>query len=181
MFKYILVILLSFSLISCNQKKNDTMERLDAIYGECDNPQKKLSKIDYNICKDKEMAKMGTEPLNLTEIFNRGGRGSATIQPTVNPILWRAALKTVDQYSIKISDNSGGYIETEWLYKPEEPNKRCLIKIQIVSEELVSTGVASKIVCDQKQNDQWYNDGQEYVEESKQIVLSILQNTQTLN
>ena len=157
------------------------MDKLDKIYGECDNPQRQMSKIDYNICKDKEMAKMGAEPLNLTEIFNRGGGGSTTIQPTVNPTLWRASLKTIDQYSIKISDNSGGYIETEWLYKPEEPNKRCLIKIQIVSEELVSTGVASKIVCEQKQNDQWYNDSQEYVEESKQIVLSILQNTQTLN
>jgi len=181
MLRYLLIVLLSLLAISCSQKKNDTMEKLDKIYGECDNPQRKLKDIDYKICKDKEMAKVDGEPINLSDIFNRGGGGSTIVQPTVNPTLWRAALKTINQYSIKISDNSGGYIETEWLYKPEEPNKRCLIKIQIVSEELVSTGVASKIVCEQKQNDQWYNDGKEYAEESKQIVLSILQNTQSLN
>ena len=180
MLRYLLIILISLLTISCSQKKSDTMDKLDKIYGECDNPQRKLKNLEYKICKDKEMAKMGKDPINLTDIFNRGG-GSTIVQPTVNPALWRAALKTINQYSIKISDNSGGYIETEWLYKPEEPNKRCLIKIQIVSEELVSTGVASKIVCEQKQNDQWYNDGQEYAEESKQIVLSILQNTQSLN
>jgi hypothetical protein len=181
MLRYLLIILISLLAISCSQKKSDTMDKLDKIYGECDNPHRELKKIEYDICKDKEMSKMDNKPINLTDIFNRGGGGSAIMQPTVNPALWRAALKTINQYSIKISDNSGGYIETEWLYKPEEPNKRCLIKIQIVSEELVSTGVASKIVCEQKQNDQWYNDGQEYAEESKQIVLSILQNTQSLN
>ena len=46
------------------------------------------------------------------------------------------------------ADNAGGYIQTEWLYQSNNPNKRCMIKIQINSIELrssVETALYAKI------------------------------------
>ena len=54
--------------------------------------------------------------------------------------------------------------------------KRCLIKIIVTSKELVSNGVSVFFNCQNKIGDQWENDGAEYIEESKQLTLSILQN-----
>ena len=71
---------------------------------------------------------------------------------SVNPYLWGASLEITSSYPLKIADNQGGYIETDWIYDLENLNQRCLIKIQISSNELISTGVATKFICETKKN-----------------------------
>ena len=52
---------------------------------------------------------------------------------------------------------------------------RCLIKIQILSRELITTGVSSNFLCENKTNDTWSSDNIDYIEEEKQITLKILE------
>ena len=35
---------------------------------------------------------------------------------TVNKPLWDSAIKITKEYPLKIADNQGGYIETDWIY-----------------------------------------------------------------
>ena len=42
-------------------------------------------------------------------------------------------------------DSEIGYIETDWIYDKSDVNSRCLIKVQIRSAELISTGVSANI------------------------------------
>ena len=52
---------------------------------------------------------------------------------------------------------------------------RCLIKIQILSKELITTGVSSNFLCENKVNKTWSSDNIDYIEEEKQITLKILE------
>jgi len=183
MFKLVYIFLL-FLLLGCgggNLEKN--LERMDKSFGKCDNPNRHMSDAQYKICKDKELTQNKTPDFNLTELMEKvrsGNVGNAQYSP-YNQTLWKSALKTVDSYSLKITDSQGGYIETDWIYNQEERNKRCLIKIQVTSVDLVSDGVVSKLVCEIKDSDEnWYPDGLDHLEESKQVTLSILQNTQNI-
>jgi len=160
-----------------NQHKNN-MDRLDQVYGECDNPMKTLTKRQYKICKDKERA--GGESLfNLEEGFDEifYGKNSQVIYSNkINQDLWVAAINVTDNYSLKIADNNGGIIETDWIYDSVDPKKRCLIKIKILSADLVSNGVSTKFICqDQSLDNIWISDSEDYVEEEKKLTLKILQ------
>ena len=92
----------------------------------------------------------------------------------VNVHLWNGALETVIDYPIKNLDSSGGYIETEWITQANNPSQRCIIKINITSRELVSNGVNSKIICQNKINSEWLNDELSYDNEAKQLTITIL-------
>ena len=104
-----------------------------------------------------------------------GGGKNVVYQYSVNPYLWNASLEVTRSYPIKIADNQGGFIETEWINEPNKENQRCLIKIRILSKELITTGVDTKFLCENKDNDIWTSDNQEYIEEEKQITLRILE------
>jgi hypothetical protein len=174
--------LILFLLLGCgggNLEKN--LERMDKSFGKCDNPNRHMSDIEYKICKDKELTQNDAPDFNLTELMEkvRSGNAGNASYTGYNQTLWKSALETVNSYSLKITDSQGGYIETDWIYSQEERNKRCLIKIQITSAELVSNGVISNLVCEIKDSDEnWYPDGLDHLEESKQLTLSILKNTQ---
>ena len=103
------------------------------------------------------------------------GKNSAVYQYSVNPYLWRAALEVTNTYPLKIADNQGGYIQTEWINSAEDNSIRCLIKVQILSKELITTGVASNFLCENKVNETWSSDNVDYIEEEKQITLKILE------
>ena len=47
-------------------------------------------------------------------------------------------------------------------------------KINITSEELVSSGVKVRLICEQKELDVWYQDGVTYAQEEKLLILKIL-------
>lgn len=184
LFFFILSILAS----SCSMNRNmdENMSKLDKFYGACDNPHRNLSKTQYKICKDKERAGSGA-PLDADTIAemvikslpaNISGGGSVVTNNTNNQI-WQASIQTLSEYPIKIADFNGGFIETEWIIDKDKM-QRCIIKVQINSSELVSNGVNTKFLCQNKNNDEWVDDNLEYTEESKQLTLSILKKAVSL-
>ena len=148
---------------------------MDELYG-CKKPGENLSKEKYKACLAKERA--GGESLfdlegNLNDLIR--GKDNVVYQYTVNPYLWRAAIEVTNTYPLKIADNQGGYIQTEWINNTENNSIRCLIKIQILSKELITTGVSSNFLCENKVNETWSSDNIDYIEEEKQITLKILE------
>ena len=106
-------------LYACTSGKHQAnLERQISYYGECDNPQKVMSGRKYKECLAKERA--GGESLfDLTADFDKLlGRDSNEVvyQSNVNPYLWKASLEVTKKYPIKIADNQGGFIETDWIY-----------------------------------------------------------------
>ena len=85
--------------------------------------------------------------MTLIKLF----RNDSTVvyQNSVNPYLWNAGLEVTKTYPLKIADNQGGFIETEWIRDSSDMNQRCLIKIQITSQELITTGVKSSFCVKQ--------------------------------
>ena len=179
--KYLLVFLSLFYLSSCNKNNSyeENLKRLDEIHGKCDNPFRKYGAIEYQICKDKQRAagpdgEIG-EAINVQNIFSKIGQGGATVMANdTNNHLWDASIQLVSPYSLNISDFDGGYIETNWILNQSTPNSRCLIKIHITSMELVSNGVSTKIVCEDKIGDNWYKSETNYQIEEKDLTLKIL-------
>lgn len=180
-----MLIIGTFVLSACSvgEKYQKNQERLTEIHGECNNPSNPLSKRRYKQCLAKQRA--GGESLfdlegDLND-FISGRRDNVVIQNSVNPYLWRASLEVTSSYPLKIADNQGGYIETDWISSPENPNQRCLIKIRILSTELISTGVNSDFVCENKKQDTWVVDNQDYFDEEKQLTLQILKTASELS
>ena len=56
-----------------------------------------------------------------------------------------------------------------------------IIKINILSNELVSNGVNTNIICQNKINDEWQSDQLKYENESKQLTITILNNASKLS
>ena len=187
MLRYLIFLLFStLVFISCSNKES-TFEKnraeLDEVYGECDNPLRPLSKRLYKECIAAERA--GGESFfdlngeNIEDLFNRNG--NYVVQYNVNPFLWQAALDITNTYPLKIADNQGGYIETNWINKTETPNNRCLVKVRITSQELISTGVSTNFICEEKINNQWVLSENNFIEEEKQLTLKILSTAAALS
>ena len=115
--------------------------------------------------------------VNLTDLFDKfsGNSNSQTAIVNVNPFLWRASLDVTKEYDLKFADNPGGYIQTEWIYKSDNPNKRCMIKIQINSIELRSDSVETRFICEDQINSIWVNDNLNYISEEKKLTLKVLE------
>ena len=185
MARFILIIILSSAFISCSSPKNNldkNLKELDKLYGFCDNPQRQMSKRDYKICKDTERAYKGDDfefdPESIVDkvLGSIEDRGPGLSSSPINIHLWNGALKTVDSYPLKNVDSMGGYIETEWIIHPDVSNERCVIKIQILSQEIISTAVQSKIICQRKSDDGWLISDKSLKKESNQITLAVLKN-----
>ena len=148
---------------------------MDELYG-CKKPGENLSKEKYKACLAKERAS-GDSLFDLEGNLNDliRGKDNVVYQYTVNPYLWRAAIEVTNTYPLKIADNQGGYIQTEWINNAEDNSIRCLIKIQILSKELITTGISSNFLCENKLNETWSSDNIDYIEEEKQITLKILE------
>ena len=134
------------------------------------------------ICIAKERAagpdgKVG-DPINLTEIierFNDPSKNVVYAGSSVNQFLWQGSLSVLEEYSLQTVDSQGGFISTDWILDRSEPNKRCQIKINVTSKDFISTGVNSKIICQELDNGQWYPGNLNLVEEEKSITLKILE------
>ena len=189
--KLILIIftfLLSVALLSCQGTLQQEMEKMDKIYGYCDNPHRDLNEMDYEICKSKERARAPSnknenmEPFNLTELIDKV-RGedfntNGYVKTSVNPFLWQGSIDVTSVYDLKIADSNGGFIQTEWIFDKNALEKRCMIKIQIISADYVSTGIKTKFLCENKNQDTWQTDGKQYLEEEKMLTLRILEASQ---
>jgi len=184
---YLILLFLSLFLYGCgqglmggNQKAN--MERLDKTFGKCDNPHRNLSRVERKICLDQQRAAgpdgVVGEPVNVRDILNRirgGGEKIVYAGSKINDYLWNGSLAVVENYSLKTVDSQGGFISTDWILNPDIENKRCLIKINILSQELISTGVKTKIICENLIDGQWYNDNSQYINDEKNLTLKILE------
>ena len=187
-FKSVLLIFFSLTLFSCSsgiigENYQENLAKLDKIHGYCDNPQRNLNKstIQYKICKDKEAA-AGADGLSdddfklsfLDGILNQNGSTNVVYANSVNQYLWNGAINTLNNYPLSFADSNGGFIETEWIYDSNLENQRCLIKVQITSQELLSNAVDTKILCQSKIKENWINTNEEFINEEKQITLAIL-------
>ena len=185
---FIITILISTTLLSCGGNMKRELEKRDKIYGYCENPLRDFTEMDYNICKAKERARSASnknenmEPFNLTEMIEKVRSGNlganGNIKANVNPFLWQGSIDVTSVYDLKIADASGGFIQTEWIFDKNALDKRCMIKIQIISADYVSTGVKSKFLCEIKNQETWLTDGEEYFEEEKMLTLKILEASQ---
>ena len=188
MLRLIIIILISQFIISCTGivggQYEENLEKFDKIYGYCDNPHRGMLKksVEYTTCKRKEMAAGADGIIDddagipFEDLFNKNKQeGGSVIMANVNKDLWIGSLETLNDYSLKIADSMGGYIETDWIYTSGVGNQRCLIKIQVLSSELITTGVTSSFLCENKTDDIWLSDNKNYPDEEKKIILKILE------
>jgi len=169
----------SDGFVGKNNQKN--LESLDKTYGRCNNPMREYSKIEKKICLDKERAAgpdgVIGDPIDLRDVLDRiqGKQDVVYAGLSVNRHLWNGSLGILEPYSIKIVDSQGGFISTDWILKKEIPNERCMIKVNVISQELVSTGVNVKLICEKLSDGQWYSDNNSYLNEEKNLTLKILE------
>ena len=104
-----------------------------------------------------------------------GNNDNVVYLGNVNPQLWQASLDVTKKYPLKIADNQGGFIETDWIYDLNNDQQRCLIKIHVISRDLITTGVNTNFICETKNNGSWIPDNKDYIQESNQITLKILE------
>ena len=193
MLKTLISMALVLLLTSCSQgimggnlEKN--LEATDKIYGRCNNPNRQMSAIDKEVCLGKVSAAGPDgkidDPINLTDIFDRFNNPNKNIVYgglSVNQYLWQGSLSVLENYPLQTVDSQGGFISTDWIISKDDPSRRCQIKINVISQDLISTGVKTKLICQEKDNDQWYPDNTILVEEEKKITLTILEKAQELS
>ncbi len=183
---FTLTALFSILILSCQGTREQELKKLDKLWGYCDNPHREFRDLEYTTCKRKEMAKgaedANMEPFSLTDFIEKinsgDGEGSGFVNSNVNAYLWQGSIDVTTSYNLKIADATGGFIQTEWIYDENSSDKRCLIKIQVVSAEYISTGVKSSFLCESKNQDIWISDGKKYLEEEKMLTLRILEASQ---
>jgi len=172
-------------LISCSNNNQANLEKLDKVYGRCDNPHRQFSDREYKICVAQERAgDLDKEPVSISSLFNRPKNETITQQSfgsSINPFLWQSSLKVLKNYPLKNVDSIGGYIETEPVYDKENLSQRCTIKITILSSQLVSNGVESNILCEQKNQDIWVSTNENFSNEENKLSLRILAEAQNLS
>tara|TARA_B100001057_G_C22787450_1_gene926199 strand:- start:1056 stop:1640 length:585 start_codon:yes stop_codon:yes gene_type:complete len=179
--KSLLIIIISIFFYACSgdggHRKN--LEKLDKVYGYCDNPYRGIEGLEYKVCKDKERAAgpdgVVGDAFDINEMISGiGNRGATVLGSDTNNFLWDASLQVLNSYSLKIIDFEGGFIETNWIMQESIPDERCLIKTHITSYELVSNGVANKIICESKNAGEWFVKNEDYREAEKELTIKIL-------
>jgi hypothetical protein len=183
-----LLLFLSIFFTGCGSTHKKNLKRLDEVHGVCDNPMRDLTKSQYEVCKMKEMSSgEGLEIDDLTtslgELVTGIGGGTVIANSSfANRYLWQGSLEVLSPFPIKIADNGGGYIETDWIIEyNEDENKRCQIKVMIRSIELVSNGLKTTLNCQSYDGSNWNSDKVAYINEEKNITLKILEKAQKLS
>jgi len=187
----ILIALMASIFYGCGSKHQDNVARLDEVHGVCDNPARILTKRQYNICKMKQRGSTGEQldvddlSTSLGELLSdQLGLGTTIVGGSsfANRYLWQASLDVLSPFPIKIADNGGGYIETDWIIDyNQSSDKRCQIKVMVRSSELVSNGLKSTLNCQNFDGKNWNADGQKYPNEEKNITLKVLEVAQTFS
>ena len=182
----VLMMLISSILAGCvGSRHQENVARLDEVHGVCDNPARILTKREYEICKMKQRGAAGKE-LEIEDlstslgdlISDQLGLGTTIVGGSsfANRFLWQASLDVLSPFPIKIADNGGGYIETDWIIDyNQSSDKRCQIKVMVRSSELVSNGLKSTLNCQNFNGQNWNADGEKYPNEEKNITLKILE------
>ena len=185
------LVLISSILLGCGSRHQENVAKLDEVYGVCDNPARILTKRQYDICIMKQRGNSG-ETLDVDDlstslgelVSDQLGIGTTIVGGSsfANRYLWQASLDVLSPFPIKIADNGGGYIETDWIIEYNQSSeKRCQIKVMVRSSELVSNGLKSTLNCQNFDGQNWNADGQKYPNEEKNITLKILEVAQVFS
>lgn len=175
------ILFFMFLLQACSGNYEKNMSELDELYGECDNPANSARYKKGSKRWERCIARERSEGERLFDIAGEindligGGNNDVVYQNNINPYLWNGSLKVTNKYPLKIADNQGGYIETDWIYSLGNENQRCLIKIQVTTNELITSGVSANFLCENKVNKTWVSDNKDYPDEEKKIILKILE------
>ena len=193
MLKILISLTISLAITSCSQGFNSgniekNLEATDKIYGRCNNPNRQFTEIEKEICISKVRAagpdgEIG-DPISLTDVFakfNDPNKNVVYAGSSTNQFLWNGSLSVLEAYPLVTVDSQGGFIASDWILDKNEPNKRCQIKVNITSKEFISTGVKTKIICQEQDNSQWYPSDEKLIEQEKQITLKILEKAQELS
>ena len=180
-------------LSSCSQGLNQgsiekNLEATDKIYGRCNNPNRQFSEVEKEICISKVRAagpdgEIG-EAFNITDLIDKINNPNKSVVyagSNVNQFLWNGSLSVLEAYPLKTVDSQGGFIASDWILNKNEPNKRCQIKVNVTSQDLISTGVKTKIICQEQNNSQWYPSNEMLIEQEKKITIKILEIAQELS
>ena len=193
MLKILISLAISLAIPSCSQGFNNgniekNLEAPDKIYGRCNNPNRQFTEIEKEICIAKVRAagpdgEVG-EPISLTDVFakfNDPNKNVVYAGSSTNQFLWNGSLSVLEAYPLITVDSQGGFIASDWILDKNEPNKRCQIKVNVTSKDLISTGVKTKIICQEQDNSQWYPSDEKLIEQEKRITLKILEKAQELS
>ena len=112
---------------------------------------------------------------DIIDKFNNPEKNVVYAGYSVKLYLWQGSLLILEEYPLQTVDSQGGLISTDWILNKELPNKRCQIKVNVITQEFISTGVRTKFICQNKDNDQWYQSNDVLIEEEKKITLKILE------
>ena len=63
----------------------------------------------------------------------------------------------------------------------EREGQREEIKVNVTSQDLISNGVKTKIICQEQENNRWYVNDEILIEQEKKITLKILEIAQELS
>ena len=193
MLKILVSLVIAFAISSCSQGLNQgniekNLEATDKIYGRCNNPNRQFTEVEKEICIAKVRAAgpdgKVDDPINLTDIierFNNPEKNLVYAGSSVNQFLWNGSLAVLEAYPLKTVDSQGGFIASEWILDKNEPNKRCQIKVNVTTQDFISTGVKTKIICQEQDNNQWYPSDEILIEQEKKITLKILEIAQELS
>ena len=193
MLKLLVSLVIGFTITSCSQGLNSgniekNLEATDKIYGRCNNPNRQFTEVEKEICVAKVRAagpdgKVG-DPINLTDViarFNNPNKNVVYAGSGTNQFLWNGSLSVLEAYPLITVDSQGGFIASDWILDKNEPNKRCQIKVNVTSQDLISTGVKTKIICQEQDNNKWYSSDEILIEQEKKITLKILETAQKLS
>jgi len=193
MLKILVCLAISLGIVSCSQGLNNgniekNLEATDKIYGRCNNPNRQFTEVEKEICIAKVRAagpdgEVG-DPINLTDIidrFNNPNKNIVYAGSNTNQFLWNGSLSVLEAFPLITVDSQGGFIASDWILDKNEPNKRCQIKVNVTSQDLISTGVKTKIICQEQDNNQWYTNDEIFIEQEKKITLKILEIAQELS
>ena len=131
--RFLLIILMSFSLISCSmfgKKKEEKDDRSEV--------QKLISK------KKKKNTPVNIKERTLSEETDGFFLGKEEVDPLGRQnVMWRAAIKTLDFIPINTADYDGGLIVTDW-YSPESSNESVKINVSFNSNEIKVSSISVK-------------------------------------
>ena len=116
MHRLFFIIITFFLITSCQGNREQQLEKLDELWGYCDNPHRDFGDLEYDTCKRKERAKTPSgknkdmEPFNLTGLLTGAAEKQVGIHK-MNAILFYGKITDViSSYDLKIADATGGYI-----------------------------------------------------------------------
>ena len=76
---------------------------------------------------------------------------------SINPYMWRAALKMLSSVPLSSVDSASGIIITDWYNLNNNSNERIKISITIMSDEIRSDGIQVKTFKQAKNRNGWQN------------------------